>query len=55
MTPPLGGNGTEGGNMSMEQVLALLTATCSQMGGTLAHAEKSNVSIKYKMGQVSMA
>ena len=26
-TPPMGGNGTEGGNMTMGQVLALLTAT----------------------------
>ena len=42
-TPLIGGNETGGGKMSMNQVLALLTATNSQMGEMLAEAMKSNV------------
>ncbi len=43
MMPPIGGNGTGGWNVSMDQVLALLSATILQMGGTLVDAMKNNV------------
>ena len=42
-TPPIAGNGTEGGSVSMEQLLPLLTTTILQIGGTLAHAMKNNL------------
>lgn len=43
MTPIEGGKGTGGGNFSMDQVLSLLTATISQLGGTSVAAKKKNV------------
>lgn len=39
--PPLRGNGSGEGNVSMEQVLALLTATTLQMERMLADAMKT--------------
>ncbi len=42
-SPPFGGDGNGGGNVSMDQVLTLLTAAILQMRGTLAVAMKNNV------------